>query len=145
MDVESELRLGRDAVAVRAFLEATGGALVRRDDDIPGLYWAVLQPADRKQASFIARLLWTIYPDRQPSLLFANEIGGPTNDPRGWPAASGYRAPNDVCKPFTAEGVTLHPDWAAGVHAWRSDGNPFLYVVETVQGDIDRAAGARAA
>src|SRR5207237_1234795 len=109
------------------------------------LYWAVIQPADRTRPPFTARLAWTVYPGRPPSLLFAAAVGGATGAAAGWPAAPGYRAPGDVCKPFTAEGQNLHPEWAAGPHAWRAVGNPFLHVVETVQDDIDRVAGGRAA
>lgn len=150
MDYESLLRLESDAVAVRVALEAAGGQLVRRDGntadstDPPGLYWAMIQPAAPNTKVFVARLLWTVYPDRPPSLLFASELGGPTNVSSAWPAAQGYRAPADVCKPFTAEGQALHSEWGNGPHAWRSEGNPFLYVVETVQTDIDRVEGARA-
>lgn len=145
VDLESQIRLDRDSVAVHEFLAAGGGMLIRRAQDPPGLCWALVQPADRSRRPLVARLVWTVYPDRPPSLLFATEVGGPTSDPSGWPAAPGYRAPVDVCKPFTAEGRALHADWASGVHAWRSEGNPFLYVIETVQADIDRASGARAA
>lgn len=145
MDLESRLRLERDVPAVKAFLEPLGGDVVHRDVDGDGLYWIALQPRDATADAFIARIAWTIYPSRPPSLLFATAVGGPTTDPRAWPAAPGYRAPGDVCKPFTAEGQALHPDWGNGPNRWRSEGNPFLYVVETVQSDIDRACGRRAA
>jgi hypothetical protein len=153
VDYESQLRLEGDAIAVRAALEAVGGQLTHRHGslaesdapvDPPGLYWAVIQPSEPDFAVFVARVLWTVYPDRPPSLLFATEIGGPTNVGAAWPAAQGYRAPNDVCKPFTAEGQSLHGEWASGPNSWRSEGNPFLYVIETVQTDINRAKGARA-
>ncbi|PWN02572.1 hypothetical protein DJ010_12720 [Nocardioides silvaticus] len=153
MDYESQLRLERDAAVVAAALEAAGGHLVHRvadpDDpnapvDRPGLYWAVIQPSAPGTDPFIARVFWSVYPDRPPSLLFATEVGGPTNFASAWPAANGYRAPNDICKPFTAEGQALHGEWAAGVTAWRSDGNPFLYVTENVIDDINRVRGARA-
>ncbi|GAA0956052.1 hypothetical protein [Actinocorallia libanotica] len=145
MDLESLLRLQRDEPPVEEFLASTGGALVHRDTDPSGLYWAVLQPTDQARRPFIAKIGWSIYPHRPPSLLFATEVGGPTADLRAWPSAGGYRAPNDVCKPFTAEGQALHPEWATGPSAWRSTGNPFLYVIETVHGDIDRSCGRRAA
>ena len=134
MDIESRLRLERDLRPVEEYLEATGGTLVQRDEDPPGLYWVVI--VLDKGPPFIARLAWAVYPARAPSVLFANEVGGTTTDASAWPNASGYRAPNDVCKPFTAEGQQLHPKWAGSPHAWRPDGNPFLYVVET----IDRRA-----
>jgi len=145
VDLESRLRLDRDVPAVQAELESCGGELVRRNEDPAGLFWAVLQPVNRDRAPFIARIQWTVYPDREPSVLFALSIGGPTTDLAGWPAAQGYRPPNDICKPFTAEGQALHAEWRTGVHAWRADGNPFLFVVQTLWGDIDRVDGARAA
>jgi hypothetical protein len=145
MDLESLLRLQRDEPPVEEFLASTGGALVRRDTDPQGLYWAVLQPTDQACRPFIAKISWSVYPHRPPSLLFAAQVGGATTDPSAWPSAGGYRAPNDVCKPFTAEGQALHAEWATGPNAWRSTGNPFLYVVETVYGDIDRSSGRRAA
>lgn len=154
MDYESQLRLENDAVAVRAALEASGGRLIHRaghpespdaPQDPPELYWAMVQPPAPDTPPFVARLIWSVYPDRPPSLRFASEVGGPTTAPSAWPAAPGYRAPVDVCKPFTAEGQALHPEWASGEHAWPSEGNPFLYVIENVQSDIDRVDGARAA
>lgn len=153
MDYESQLRLESDAVAVSVALEASGGQLVHRDGDHEnpdapqdplGLYWAIIQAPAPGTTPFVARLLWTVYPDQPPSLLFATEVGGPTTVNSAWPAAPGYRAPADICKPFTAEGQALHAEWASGEHAWQSDGNPFLYVIENVQSDIDRVKGARA-
>jgi hypothetical protein len=145
MDIESEIALGRDVPAVEEFLSSTAGRLVRRDEDAAGLYWAVIQPTDRTRAPFVARIAWTVYPHRQPSVLFAPQIGAATGDPRGWPAAAGYRAPNDICKPFTAEGRALHAEWATGPHAWRVTGNPFLFVAENLVDDINRVGGVRAA
>lgn len=145
MDYESQLRLRRDERVVRAALEAAGGELIRREDDPDGLYWARIQPSGTGGESFIARIQWSVYPDKPPSLLFAPAVGGLTGVASAWPAASGYRAPIDVCKPFTAEGQALHVDWGSGPNAWRAEGNPFLYVLETVQADIDRAKGVRAA
>ncbi|GLZ32029.1 hypothetical protein Lesp02_42170 [Lentzea sp. NBRC 105346] len=130
---------------VEEFLASTSGRLVHRPEDEDGAYWIMMQARGQSGEPFIARLVWTVYPLRPPSLLFADSVGGATNRPASWPSAAGYRAPNDVCKPFTAEGQALHPEWATGPHAWRASGNPFLYVVETVQGDIDRANGQRAA
>ncbi|WP_182920285.1 hypothetical protein [Nocardioides cavernaquae] len=153
MDYESQLRLERDAVVVSATLEASGGLLIHRVADPdgpaalvdpPGVYWAVIQPAQLGTSPFVVRIHWTVYPDLPPSVLFAAEVGGLANVAAAWPAAAGYRAPNDICKPFTAEGQALHPEWASGAQAWRSEGNPFLYVIQNVQDDINRARGARA-
>lgn len=145
MDIESTITLERDVPPVEEFLSSTGGRLVHREEDPVGLYWAVIQPSAAPSAPFIARISWVVYPHRPPSLLFVPDVGQATNDPRGWPAASGYRAPNDICKPFTAEGQALHPEWATGPHSWRNTGNPFLFVVENLVEDINRVRGARAA
>lgn len=152
MDYESQLRLERDAAIVRETLEAAGGQLIQRTPgmdeaatDPPGLYWAIIAPAESGNSPLVARIKWAVYPDRPPSVLFAMQVGGPTDVRGAWPAATGYRAPVDICKPFTAEGQALHAEWATGTHAWVVEGNPFLYVVENLQGDINRVRGARAA
>jgi hypothetical protein len=144
VDVESRLRLEADEAEVDRFLTERGGRLVKRHDDPIGLYWAIFQPTQANIAPLTARILWSVYRDQPPSVLFADGVGGATSAVSSWPAANGYRAPNDVCKPFTAEGQALHTEWATGHHRWRPEGNPFLFVIETMQDDIDRVAGRRA-
>jgi hypothetical protein len=144
MDLESQLSLERDLPPAEEFLATVGGRLVRLEQDVPGTYWAILQPQNQLATPFTLRMIWAVYPHRAPSLHFAVELGGPTSAATSWPAAEGYRAPNDVCKSFTAEGQQLHPEWGSGPHAWRATGNPLLYVLETVQRDIDRTEGRRA-
>lgn len=145
MDLESRLRLEGDAPAVEEFLASVAGQLHRREEDPLGLYWVVLQPRNGQSAPFTARFSWTVYPHRPPSLTFTDTVGGTVGGPTAWPAAGGYRSsPGDVCKPFTAEGQALHPEWTTGPRAWRASGNPFLYVVQIVQDDIDREDGRRA-
>jgi hypothetical protein len=144
VDLESQLRLEADEAEVDRFLAERGGRLVKRVDDPIGLYWAAIQPAPASATPFTARILWSVYPDQPPSVMFADGVGGSTSIVTSWPGANGYRAPNDVCKPFTAEGQALHAEWATGHHRWRAEGNPFLFVVETMQDDIDRVDGRRA-
>ncbi|MEU9324097.1 hypothetical protein AB0D91_09815 [Streptomyces canus] len=146
VDLESQLLLERDMSAAEEFLASVGGKFVQREQDLPGVLWVELQPRNRERAPFTVRMIWTVYPHRPPSVHFADEPGGVTTVTSAWPAADGYRAPsNDICKPFTAEGQQLHADWASGPYAWSGTGNPLLYVLETIQGDIDRADGRRAA
>jgi hypothetical protein len=145
VDVESRLRLAADLPAVEAYLARCGGSVTVRDDDPHGLLWIRFRALTGERAPFIARIQFTVYPDRAPSVLFADGIGGPTSVLSAWPAANGYRAPNDICKPFTAEGQALHAEWGSGQNAWRTEGNVLLYVAETVHGDINRVAGRRAA
>lgn len=143
MDSESLLRLEADLPDVLSFLAETGGDVEHREEDPPGFYWVVLQPRSGAEP-FIARVQWTVYPERAPSVTFATVIGGHL-DPAGWPEAPGYRRGVDICKPFTAEGQAVHQEWRTGVHAWPGTGNVFLYVVEIMQGDIDRVDGRRTA
>ena len=35
------------------------------------------------------------------------------------------------------EGFAVHPEWVGGPQSWRSTGNPFLYVVQTLQFDLN--------
>jgi hypothetical protein len=146
VDLESRLRLAGDVRAVEDFLALTAGRLHHRDQDPDGLFWAEVQPSNGERAAFVARIEWTVYPHRPPSLVFVESVGASgIGGPNVWPGADGYRyGSNDVCKPFTAEGQQLHPEWGTGPHAWRSTGNPFLYVVENVQDDVDRVDGRRA-
>lgn len=143
MDIESSLRMERDLPAVETFLAAGGGALICRPEDPSGLFWVDLRVGD--EIPFTVRIEWATYPSRPPSVLFAEGVGGATTVASAWPRSNGYRAPNDICKPFTAEGHRLHPEWSRGAHAWRDTGNPFLFVVETIDADLHRARGARAA
>lgn len=142
MDVESLLRMERDIPAVKAFLDEVGGELC--DDPTGGLFWVRLRPHP-EESGFVARIAWTVYPDKTPSVVFATHVRGTLGQTSSWPAAGGYRAPNDICKPFTAEGQAVHPEWLTGVHAWHADGNRFLYVVEILQDDLNRAGWKRAA
>ena len=89
MDLESRLRLERDAPAVEDFLAETSGGLHHPDQSAPGLYWAVIQPRATRAAPFIARLAWTVYPSRPPSLTFAPVVGADNGGPAAWPAAGG--------------------------------------------------------
>jgi hypothetical protein len=144
VDLESQLRIEHDQAAAESLLAERRGYLVRREGDSAGLYWAALQPDPAGTTPFVARIQWFVYPDQPPSVLFADAVGGKTSTVSAWPAANGYRAPNDICKPFTAEGHALHADWAAGHHRWRTEGNPFLFIIETMLDDINRNAGRRA-
>ncbi len=66
---------------------------------------------------------------------------------RAWPLIPGYRAASfDICKPMTAEGFAPAPrNGRTGLESWPTTGNPFLWVVETIQFDLDNSYGGRAA
>ena len=143
-DTETLTNLTDDEAAVKAFLSEHDGRLVRDADD-PATYWLDLRPASTPGERFYVRLVWTRYPDEPPSILFADAVGGQLGVARAWPVAPGYRAPNDICKPLSAEGYALHPEWRTGPDAWPIDGNSFLWVVETLQYDLDNDYQGRAA
>jgi hypothetical protein len=137
IDRESELSLTADAPAASEFLQSRGGRLLRADDD-PATWWAELRPANDRSETYFARIAWTVYPGAAPSVRFATTLGGAQTDPAAWPVAPGYRPTSlDICKPFTAEGFALHPDWAATNQAWTGQGNPFLTVVRELQRDLN--------
>jgi hypothetical protein len=50
----------------------------------------------------------------------------------------------DICKPMTREGYALHQEWTQGSTGWVSDGNPFLWVVQTMQFHMDNEYQGRA-
>jgi hypothetical protein len=138
MDRESELHLAGDAPAAAEFLAGRGGRLQPPVEDDPGAWWAELHPAAEPQEVYTARIGWSSYPGAAPSIRFAPSVGGTLGDPHAWPVAPGYRPTQlDVCKPFTAEGFALHPDWASSSAAWSGAGNPFLAVVRELQRDLN--------
>jgi hypothetical protein len=132
LDLESTLSLKADAEAVAEFLREHGGRL-EVDNKCECLYWLVLVPA-HKEESYVARVLWSCYPGEPPSVKFATGVGGSLEDPGAWPRVPGFRPETlDICMPFTSEGFALHPEWSGTGDVWRGDGNPFLYVVATLQ------------
>ncbi len=143
VDAETKLNLEEDEVAVRNFLEEHGGRL-ERDPGGPGVYWATLRPRSMPEEEYYAWLAWSGYPHAPPSVKFANRVGGRLDVTSAWPVAPGFRPTAfDICKPLTAEGFALHPEWRAGPEAWPTTGNPFLWVVQTLQHDLDTGYGGR--
>lgn len=141
---ESELALEADAEAVAAFLREHGGRL-HGGEGSSGVCWLALVPTSDPDETYFARLAWSEYPGAPPSVKFARSIGvAVDDDPRAWPVVPGFRAQSfDICMPFTAEGFALHPEWAGTSEAWRSAGNPFLYVAATLQRLLDTQYSGR--
>jgi hypothetical protein len=150
VDEESALNLAADEVVVAAFLTENDGHLVR-DDQIEGegdraIYWLTFRPRSVPTERYIARVVWTAYPYEAPSIKFADAMRGSLAVTSAWPMMEGYRAGSlDICRPFCVEGYNTHPEWKAGSTAWPTDGNPFLWVVETMQFHFDNIYQARAA
>jgi hypothetical protein len=146
IDAESRLNLDDDRPAVEEFLAEFGGELVQRPDDMnTGVHWIKLHPRSAPQETYVARVAWTRYPDAAPSVKFADAVGGSLGVVKAWPNCNGYRPGNfDICKPFTAEGFAVHPEWRTGPQAWRTTGNPFLFVVAQLQDDLNHRYQGRA-
>ena len=142
-DIETVANLAEDAEDVRAFLQENAGHLDRDEDD-GALWWLTMRPRSSPAERFYARVSWNVYPDSPPSVGFADGVGGRTGVTNAWPVVPGYRAPNDICKPFTAEGFALHSEWNSGPDAWPTEGNPFLWVAQVMQNDLDNHWGGRA-
>jgi hypothetical protein len=137
-DAETLINLAGDEAAVTEFLEEHDGRLHREEED-PSIYWLDLRPKSAPAERYYPRIAWRVYPHAAPSVQFAESIRGPLGTTRAWPQIPGYGAPQHICKPFTSEGYALHPEWATGPDAWPTDGNPFLWVAETLQYDLDNA------
>ena len=136
VSIETQLTLEADEQAVVAFLDEHDGLLFREGE--PGAYWALLRPRQARNELFYARIAWTAYTGAPPSVRFHDGIGGRTDIASAWPNIPGYRIGSwDICKPFTAEGFAIHADWNSGPTAWSSTGNPFLWVVQTLQHDLN--------
>jgi hypothetical protein len=137
IDLETRLNLQTDAKAVARLLKQHGGRLVADDSDA-GVYWLVMHPRSEPAETYIARVHWSRYPDAPPSVRFASEVGGDIDVLSAWPIVPGYRPTAfDICMPFTAEGFAVHPEWAQTQEAWRVTGNPFLWISETLQRDLN--------
>jgi hypothetical protein len=133
----TQLNLEADEEAVVVALDDYDGTLFR-DTATAGLYWLVLKRNAPPREMFCARIAWSGYPEAPPSVRFTDGIGGPWNVNRAWPNIPGYRIGSfDICQPFTEEGFALHPEWRTGPHAWRTTGNPFHYVVNRLQLDLN--------
>jgi hypothetical protein len=144
-DHETLLNLRQDAGEVAQFLAGHGGTLDTADAET-GVYWATMSPRSAPAEKYYARIVWDAYPFAPPSVKFGSGIRGPLTATHAWPVAPGYRAGSfDICKPMTKEGYALHPEWAQGSTGWVSDGNPFLWVVQTMQFHLDNEYQGRAA
>ena len=138
------MNLEADEPSARQFLEESGGAL-EQDADAPTVYWATMHPRSAPEEHYYVRVAWDAYPHAAPSVKFADSVGGRLDVTRAWPVIAGYRAGSfDICKPFTKEGFNLHPEWRTGPEAWRTSGNPFLWVVSVLQLDLNKNYGGRA-
>lgn len=145
LDDESRLNLVEDEAAVHAFVAEHCGCL-DRDPQESGTYWLTLRPRTEPNERYVVRVAWTTYPHEPPTVRFAPVIGGSLTSTAAWPTIPGYRpASFDICKPFTAEGFNLHPDWRSGPEAWRTTGNPFLHVATVIQYDLDNNYTGRSA
>jgi hypothetical protein len=137
VDLESQLNLRADAKAVAKLLAKHGGRLVADAEDA-GTYWLEMHPCSVPAETYVARVQWTRYPGSPPSVKFATEVGGRVDALTAWPVVPGYRPTAfDICMPFTAEGFTVHPEWTTSKEAWSGSGNPFLWVAETLQRDLN--------
>jgi len=142
-DQESLLNLAADEVAVAAFLASNDGYLIRDDKDA-AVYWLRMRPAGAPSDVYYVRMAWYAYPHEAPSVKFADSIGGSSAVAGAWPVIPGYRSASfDICKPITAEGYALHAEWRTGPDAWPTSGNPFLWVTEILQYDMDNHYGGR--
>jgi hypothetical protein len=106
----------------------------------------MLAPPAPAQERFYVRIAWSRYPHAPPSVKFADAIGGRLDLSSAWPLIPGYRpGAFDICQPFTAEGFSVHPEWANGAEAWQGTGNPFLWVADILIRDMHTKYGGRSA
>lgn len=137
------LALAADEEAVVSYLDEFGGLLLR-EAEAPETYWAVLHPKSASEETYYARVGWVAYPDQPPSVRFHECIGGRYDIARAWPVVPAYRVNSwDICKPLTAEGFAVHAEWPGSAHAWQASGNPFLWVIETLQTDLNVSYSGR--
>jgi hypothetical protein len=101
--------------------------------------WASMSSSSNPGEVFLARLLWTQYPEPPPSLKFRDPATGRLDVPTAWPIVRGFRpASLDACVNWCAEGFNLHPEWRSDPSLrWDSNGNVLLKVVRILQDELD--------
>ena len=146
-NAETRINLKEDEVAVAAFLADHDGRLGRDEtEQAQALYWLTLRPRSAPEQRYYGRVGWDAYPHSPPSIKFADAIGGSLSVPSAWPLIPGYRPGSfDICRPLSREGYELHPEWREGPTAWPTEGNPFLWVAQTLQFHLDNEYQGRAA
>ena len=137
VDVETKLALEADGPAVHELLEEHDASLLADGED-PSIFWLSLRPPQAPEEEYVVRIAWEGgYPHAAPSVKFADGVGGRLDVSSAWPVIPGYRpGEHDICQPFTAEAYRVHPEWVEGPEAWPAAGNPFLWVVERLVGDM---------
>lgn len=144
VDLETQLNLLQDSQAVAEFVVENDGAIACDCGD-HGVYWLVLRPRSMPSERFVVRVAWERYPPAAPSVKFATEVNGRVDVTSAWPLIGGYRPGSfDICRPFTAEGFNTHPEWRTNAERWPADGgNPFLWVANQLQYDLDNGYQGR--
>ncbi len=143
LDLESRLALEEHEPAVVAFLAEHGGRIFAQAGEL-AVRWLVLRPVTDLNQEYTARLTWVRHPHDAPSVTFTLGVGGSVGVTGAWPLIPGYRAPNDICMPFTSEGFSIHPEWRTGPDAWIPTGNPYLRIATQLQNDLDHRYQGRA-
>jgi hypothetical protein len=148
VDEESLLNLEVDEVDVAVFMAENDGHLVRADQLEEGedraVYWLTFRPRSIPTEKYIAKFEWFAYPYREPSIRFADGVRGSLSLTSAWPMMDGYRPGSfDICRPMCSEGYVTHPEWRQGSTSWPTEGNPFMWVVQTMQYHFDNIYQAR--
>lgn len=150
LDLESRLNLEQDEQPVAVFLSENGGRL-DQDDKFdgqvgdPAVYWMTMRPLSHPAERYYVRVEWDAYPYKPPSVKFATAVRGALTVASAWPVMTGYRVGSfDICRPISKEGYAAHPEWADGSTAWPMEGNPFLWVAQTIQFHLDNDYQGRA-
>lgn len=104
-----------------------------------------LAPSGRPTEIYQARLLWSEYPGQPPSLKFRDPSTGRLDIPSAWPEGGPFRPTSFcACVNYTAEGFSMHPEWAKDPRTkWDSRGNVLLKVLRSLQHDLDFTSTGR--
>lgn len=117
---------------------------LERDESVPLGVKVVLHSVKAPEDLYQARISWTDFA-KPFSLKFLSMATGVDNDPTAWPVFFGSRpAAFACCVPYTAEGHTLHPEWAAMPQArYQEPENPLQYALLTLQRELDSSYEGR--
>lgn len=144
MATDFELALfDEELLEVRNLPEAIRWNL-ERDGKVPLGLFVVMHPKSKPTELYKAHLRWSSLLTA-PSLKFVDLPSGAENIPSAWPQCFGFRPSSlDACLPWTAEGHTLHPEWANSTrNSFPKVDAPLQFVLLNIQASLDKTYTGR--
>ena len=110
---------------------------LERDESAPLGLFVTMHPRTEPSSNFRARFRWSDL-FKAPSMKFIDPETGSDCLPQAWPRCFGFRPGClDACLPWTAEGHSLHPEWAGSSNAFPTLDAPVQFALLMLQASLD--------